>query len=46
MLVRVQPPVLILEYSYNEYLKLYEAGTLTVEQLEEIRIRGMTGRSK
>lgn len=30
----------------NEYLKLYEAGTLTVEQLEEIRIRGLTGRRK
>ncbi|MCR4557190.1 MAG: adenosine deaminase [Saccharofermentans sp.] len=30
----------------NEYLKLYEAGTLTAEQLEEIRIRGLTGRSK
>ena len=28
----------------NEYLKLYKAGTLSVEQLEEIRLRGLNGK--
>ena len=28
----------------NEYLLLYKAGTLTAGQLEEIRLRGLTGR--
>jgi adenosine deaminase len=28
----------------NEYLFLYKAGTLTANQLEEIRLRGLTGR--
>ncbi len=28
----------------NEYLMLYKAGTLSVDQLEEIRVRGLTGR--
>ena len=28
----------------NEYLKLYKAGTLSVNQLEEIRLRGLRGR--
>ena len=30
----------------NEYLLLYKAGTLTADQLEEIRLRGLTGRDK
>lgn len=30
----------------NEYLMLYKAGTLTADQLEEIRLRGLTGRDK
>ncbi|WP_408070773.1 hypothetical protein [Butyrivibrio sp. JL13D10] len=28
----------------NEYLLLYKAGTLSVDQLEEIRLRGLSGR--
>ena len=28
----------------NEYLMLYESGALSVEQLEEIRLRGLNGR--
>ena len=28
----------------NEYLMLYKAGTLSADQLEEIRLRGLTGR--
>ena len=28
----------------NEYLKLYKAGTISVEQLEEIRLRGLNGK--
>ena len=28
----------------NEYLKLYKAGTLSANQLEEIRLRGLRGR--
>lgn len=28
----------------NEYLMLYESGALSVEQLEEIRLRGVNGR--
>ena len=30
----------------NEYLLLYKAGTLTADQLEEIRLRGLTGRDR
>ena len=30
----------------NEYLLLYKAGTLSVDQLEEIRLRGLKGRFK
>ena len=28
----------------NEYLMLYKAGTLSVNQLEEIRLRGLNGK--
>ncbi len=30
----------------NEYLLLYKAGTLSADQLEEIRLRGLNGKRK
>ena len=30
----------------NEYLMLFKAGALTVDQLEEIRLRGLNGKRK